>query len=108
MNLCHSTSTLPPKKPPATFQEPAVPLHRVCPEFPYQAGWLAYGGHRMYVGALPSGRGDTILGVTDKIHEAAGFKTAQECEAAMRAAGFLVGGHSHLEIAPFTGQMALF
>lgn len=102
-----STSTRADQIPLTAIQSPTRSYDRVSPERPYQAGWKAYGGHRMYVGAFPSMFGDSVLLATDKAHEAAGFETAQECESAMRYAGFM-GNGDHLEIAPFSGQMALF
>ena len=108
MNLHSQTSASTPAMPLAAPSLEAQAFFRVSPDRPFQAGWKAYGGHRMYVGAFKSALGDWILLATDKSFEAAGFATAQECEDAMREAGFMPKGSSHIEIGPFKGQMALF
>ena len=108
MNLYSQTSASTPAMPLTAPSLEAQAFFRVSPDRPFQAGWKAYGGHRMYVGAFESALGDWILLATDKAHEAAGFETVEECERAMVEAGFLGPNSRHIEIGPFKGQMALF
>lgn len=82
-------------------------IQRVGANNPYVGSWQAFGGHRMFVGVFPTTHGQVLL-PTDRSCEAAGFCSPEACAASLMANGFEIDGQTWLEIAPMTGQMALF
>lgn len=81
---------------------------RVSPSQSYVASWTAYGGHTMFVGAIPSPHGGNVLLATDVASDAAGFETPESCAAAMLVHGYTAESFAYLEIGPMKGQLALF
>ncbi|WP_076429292.1 hypothetical protein [Aquipseudomonas alcaligenes] len=83
-------------------------IERVSGQRPYVAHWLAYGGHRMFVGVYQSTHGDQVLLATDNGTEAAGFESPEKCAAVMLAHGFKSESSVWLEISSYQGQLSLF
>lgn len=81
---------------------------RVSPARPYVASWTAYGGHKMFVGAIQSSHGGTVLLATDVPSDAAGFESPESCAAAMLAHGYSAESFDWLDIGLMKGQLALF
>lgn len=85
---------------------------RVSPARPFVASWTAYGGHKMYVGAIQSAHGGTALLATDVPSDAAGFESPESCEAALLAHGYTHGYSAEcfdwMNIGLMKGQLALF
>ena len=63
-------------------------LQRISPAHPYVAGWMALGGHAMFVGHRDSPQGGQYLRATANEGEAAGFPSEELAEAAAKSAGF--------------------
>lgn len=85
-----------------------INYERVTSDKPYVASWTAYGGHTMFVGAIQSSHGGTVLLATDVASDAAGFDSPDSCIAAMLAHGYTAESFSYLQIGPMKGQLALF
>ncbi|WBM10948.1 hypothetical protein M1V28_31580 (plasmid) [Pseudomonas aeruginosa] len=81
---------------------------RVTPDRPYVASWTAFGGHSMFVGAIQSSHGGTVLLATNVASDAAGFDSPESCAAAMLAHGYTEESFAYLAIGPMKGQLALF
>lgn len=94
----------------ATGRSDAQPTNyqRVSPACPYVASWTAYGGHTMFVGAIQSAHGGTVLLATDVPSDAAGFDSPESCKAALLAHGYSAECFDWMNIGLMKGQLALF